>query len=145
LSDNCCEIELVTSDHHYIPGVCNIGRAEIRQRKLLAWIALAVTIGLWIAFWLFEVAPLWRLTLFFPAAMSAIGFLQAAWHFCAAFGLGGVFNFGPSVGRTDKVRREDTAEQAAFRRQDRRTAIQIIALSALVGAIVAAAGYFAPV
>jgi archaellum biogenesis protein FlaJ (TadC family) len=128
----------------YIPGVCNIGRAEIRQRQLLAWIALAVTIGMWIAFAVFAVAPLWRLTLFFPAAVSAVGFLQAAWHFCAAFGLGGVFNFGPSVGKTDKVRHEDTAEQAEYRRHDRRTAIQIIALSALVGVIVAAAGFLVP-
>ena len=69
----------------------------------------------------------------------SIGFLQAAWHFCATFGLVGVFNFGPNVGKTD------TVEQAEFRRQDRRTAIQIIALSALAGAVAALAAYSLPV
>ena len=83
-------------------------------------------------------APAWRLLLFFPASLAAVGFLQAAWHFCAKFGLNGVFNFGPNVGRTD------TVEQAEFRRQDRRTALKIIALSALAGHIVAAVAYCLP-
>lgn len=126
----------MANDHDYIPGVCNIGRAEIRQRKLIGWVALATTIGIWIAFGVFAVAPLWRLTLFVPASIAATGFLQAAWHFCATFGVLGVSNFGPNVGNTD------TVEQAEFRRQDRRTAIKIIVLSALAGAIVAAAAYF---
>lgn len=121
----------------YIPGVCNIGRAEIRQRKLLGWIALAVTIGVWLALAVFDVAPAWRLAIFVPASIAATGFLQAAWHFCATFGVLGLSNFGPSVGKTD------TVEQAEFRRQDRRTAFKIIALSALAGAAVAAVAYIA--
>ena len=125
-------------DNQYIPGVCNIGRAEIRQRKLIGWWALAVTVGLWIALAVCEVAPVWRLALFFPASLAATGFLQAAWHFCAKFGLGGVFNFGPNVGKTD------TVEQAEFRRQDRRTAMKIVALSVLVGAVAAFAAYHLP-
>jgi hypothetical protein len=122
----------------YIPGVCNIGRAEIRQRQLIGWCALAATIGFWIALAVFPVAAPWRLLLFFPASLAATGFLQAAWHFCAKFGLRGVFNFGPRAGQTD------TVDQAEFRRQDRRTALKIISLSALAGAAVAAAAYFLP-
>lgn len=118
----------------YIPGVCNIGRAEIRQRKVIGWFGLAVTVGAWIACSVFEVAPVWRLALVAPASIAATGFLQAAWHFCATFGVLGLSNFG-SVGRTD------TVEQAEFRRQDRRTALKIIALSLVAGAIVAAAAY----
>lgn len=121
----------------YIPGVCNIGRAEIRQRKLLGWIMLAVTIGVWLALAILDVAPAWRLAIFVPASIAATGFLQAAWHFCATFGVLGLSNFGPSVGQTD------TVEQAEFRRQDRRTALKIIALSALAGAAVAAVAYIA--
>jgi len=121
----------------YIPGVCNIGRAEIRQRKLLGWIMLAVTVGVWLALAILDVAPAWRLAIFVPASIAATGFLQAAWHFCATFGVLGLSNFGPSVGKTD------TVEQATFRRQDRRTALKIIALSALAGAAVAAVAYIA--
>jgi hypothetical protein len=122
----------------YIPGVCNIGRAEIRQRKLLGWIMLAVTVGVWLALAILDVAPAWRLAIFVPASIAATGFLQAARHFCATFGVLGLSNFGPSVGQTD------TVEQATFRRQDRRTALQIITLSALAGAAVAAIAYFSP-
>jgi hypothetical protein len=122
----------------YIPGVCNIGRAEVRQRKVIGWIGLAATVVAWIACVVLKVSPLWRLALFIPASIAATGFLQAAWHFCATFGVLGVSNLGPNVGRTD------TVEQAEFRRQDRRTALKIIALSLLVGAIVAAAAYFFP-
>ncbi len=125
-------------DDQYISGICNIGRAEIRRRRQVAWWALAVTVVLWTAFAVFDVAPEWRLSLFFPTSLAATGFLQAAWHFCAKFGLGGVFNFGPNVGKTD------TVEQAEFRRQDRHTALRIIGLSALAGIIVAAAAYFVP-
>jgi hypothetical protein len=128
----------MSSPPEYIPGVCNIGRAEVRQRKLLGWIGLAVTVAGWIACSVFEVAPLWRLALFAPASIAATGFLQAAWHFCATFGVLGRSNFGPNVGKTDSV------EQAESRRQDRRTALKIILLSLLVGAIVAAAAYFIP-
>jgi hypothetical protein len=129
---------MTTSEQEYIPGVCNIGRAEIRQRKVIGWVALAATVGLWGGCLVWRAPAVWRLVLFFPATIAAIGFLQAAWHFCAKFGLGGVFNFGPHVGRTDSV------EQAEYRRKDRRTAWQIIGLSVLAGVVVGAAAYFVP-
>ena len=134
----------MATSNEYIPGVCNIGRAEVRQRKLIGWIALAVTAGAWLALAILDVAPAWRLTFFVPASIAATGFLQAAWHFCATFGVLGLSNFGPNVGKTDSVLHKDNVEQAEFRRQDRRTALKIIALSALAGAAVALAAYFIP-
>lgn len=122
----------------YIPGVCNIGRAEIAARRRLAWVALATTIIAWGLFVVAKAAPAWRLLLFFPASIAATGFLQAAFHFCATFGLLGWKNFGPQAGRAD------TVEQSEFRRQDRRTSIKIFALSALAGAVVAVLAYFVP-
>ena len=129
---------MATTKQEYIPGVCNIGQAEIRKRWVIGRNALIVCLVLWGAFIVFTVAPPWRLVLFFPATVAAIGFLQSAWHFCAKFGLGGVFNFGPDIGKTDSV------EQAEYRRQDRRTALTIIGLSTLIGVVVAAAAYFIP-
>jgi hypothetical protein len=119
----------------YIPGVCNIGQAEIKMRRIVGWVGAAVSVAMWAAFTMSGVPAAWHLTLFLPAFVAAIGFLQAAWHFCAKFGLGGVFNFGPHVGRTD------TIEQAEFRKQDRRTALRIIGLSAVIGIAAAAAAY----
>jgi hypothetical protein len=118
----------------YIPGVCNIGKAEIRMRARFGWIGLGVTIVLWAVFLIFNVPAPWRLFLFVPAAGGATGFLQAALHFCAAFGMKGVFNFGSEVGKTD------TVEQAEFRRKDLRKARMIGLYSLLIGVIVAMAG-----
>jgi len=124
----------MTSRAEYTPGVCNIGGAEIRRRRQSGWIGLSATVLLWVAFILFRIPAPWRLLLFLPAAIGASGFLQAAFRFCAAFGMRGVFNFGPEVGKTD------TVEQAEFRRQDLRKARLIALYAALIGAAVAAAG-----
>jgi hypothetical protein len=119
----------------YIPGVCNIGPSERRMRLRAGRLGTGATVLLWAAFWYFRVPAVWRLTLFFPAVMAAIGFLQAAFHFCAAFGLLGVFNTGTQFGKTE------TVEQAEFRRQDRRKALLIVLYSVLIGIAAAAAGY----
>jgi hypothetical protein len=118
----------------YIPGVCNIGPAEIGMRKRVGWLGLGLTILLWGIFLVLRVPAPWRLALFFPAALGASGFLQAAMHFCAGFGSRGLFNFGAEVGKTESV------EQADFRRQDRRKARQIGLYSALIALAIAAAG-----
>jgi len=127
----------MTTRAEYIPGVCNIGAAEISRRRQSGWIGLGVTVLLWVLFFILRVPSPWRLFLFLPAALGASGFLQAAFHFCAAFGMRGVFNFGSEVGKTD------TVEQAEFRRQDVRKARMIGLYSFLVGAAVALVGYFA--
>jgi hypothetical protein len=127
---------MTSPDDQYIPGVCNIGPAEIRQRLVIGWAGLVTTSALWAMFIVLRFAPPWRLVLLFPASLAAIGFLQAASHFCAKFGLRGVINFGPRVGQTD------TVDEAEYRRQDRRTALKIVGLSALVGVLVAGAAYF---
>jgi hypothetical protein len=121
---------------NYIPGVCNIGPAEIRKRRQAGWFGLGATILLWAAFAIFRVSAPWRLFLFLPAALGATGFLQAALHFCAGFGMRGIFNFGSEVGKTE------TVEQAEFRLKDRRKANLIGLYSILIGAAIAIAGFF---
>jgi hypothetical protein len=122
----------------YIPGVCNIGPAEIRRRRQGGWIGVGVTIAAWALLAVFRVPFPWRLLLFFPAMIGASGFLQAALHFCAGFGTRGVFNFGPVVGATQ------TVEQAEFRRKDQRKVRMIGLYAAMIGLGIAAAGFFLP-
>ena len=126
----------MTAKQEYIPGVCNIGTAEIRRRRQSGWVGLGATILAWGAFLIFRVSAPWRLLLFIPAMISATGFFQAALHFCAAFGTRGVFNFGSEVGKTE------TVERAEFRLKDRRKARLIALYSALVGIAAAIAGFF---
>ena len=125
-----------TQKLQYVPGTCNIGPAETRQRMQAGWIGLAVTIVLWVLFFVFGVRAPWRLFLFLPASLAATGFLQAAFHFCANFGMRGVFNFGDEVGKTE------TVMEAQSRRKDRVKAQRIIIYSAFLGVAVALVGYF---
>jgi hypothetical protein len=117
----------------YIPGTCNIGPAERRMRRMSGWLGLGVTIILWGIFVAAHTPQVWRFFVFLPASMAATGFLQDAFHFCVNFGMRGLFNFGPEVGKTDNVL------QAEFRKKDREKAMLILFLSMLIGAAVAAA------
>jgi hypothetical protein len=98
-------------------------------------LGLGLTIPLWLAFWVFRVPAPWRLSLFFPAALGAEGFLQSAFHFCAGFGMRGVFNFGSELGKTE------TVEQLEFRRKDQRKALLISLYSAPIGIVIAILGF----
>lgn len=120
----------------YIPGVCNIGKAEINQRMRFGWIGVVSTLVIGALLYIFQVPAAWRLLLFIPAAGAATGLIQAYTHFCAKFGFSGVLNFGADVGKTD------TVEQAEFRKKDRQKAIAIILWSVLIGAVVAVGSYF---
>ena len=114
----------------YQPGVCNIGPAEIRKRRLGGYFGLALTVLLFIGFVVFHVPTPWRLLIAIPAGIGANGFLQAAFHFCVGFGTRGLFNMETELGH------EETVLEGEFRRADRRKALQILAFSALISAAV---------
>jgi hypothetical protein len=111
----------------YIPGVCNIGPAEIRRRRASGIGGAVVTAGVLAATLLTGTPKPVRLLAILPAAGAASGFIQAATHFCAGFGMRGVFNFG-NTGSTD------TVEQAEFRAEDQARARTILVQSLAVGA-----------
>ncbi len=110
----------------YVAGVCNIGPAETARRRR-AGERGALAAGLLLALLRVMRAPrAWRLLVFFPAAVSAAGYLQAARHFCANFGWRGVLNFG-ALGSVEPVGDE------AARAEDRRQALRIGAQSGAIG------------
>lgn len=115
----------------YIPGVCNIGPAEIAKRKRGARTAVFTTIIL--AFTLIAIgAPRgWRLLIFIPVFGAAIGYLQSSLHFCVGFGLKGLYNVVHQAGQTDNVSNHE------YREKDRKKATKIILLAASFGIIFA--------
>jgi hypothetical protein len=125
----------MNSTDTYVPGVCNIGPAEINRRKQSGYIGLAVTIVLWLALVILHAPAATRLLVLIPATISASGFIQAYRHFCAGFGMKGVFNFGAEIGKTD------TVAQKEFRDQDRNEARKILIASIIIGVIVARLAY----
>lgn len=121
----------------YQPGVCNIGPAEIRSRRRSGWIGVAISV-VFLAVVFAVGAPAWvRLLVVIPVGMAATGFLQAAMHFCVAFGSRGLFNFG-DLGTQESVM------EAEFRRKDQRKALQIAGLATLIAVVVAVAAFLIP-
>lgn len=110
----------------YAAGRCNIGPAEIARRRRFGHLGLLAGVALLLILVATDAPRESRLLLFFPAAGSAIGYLQARLRFCAAFGLLGIFNFdGPG-----EARRVTDPEALA---RDRRSAIALVAASAASG------------
>lgn len=115
----------------YIPGVCNIGPEEIKNRRATGILWSVISIGFLGLLFLINANPFWRLITFFPAFIAFNGFYQAYFHFCAGYGNRGLYNVAKSVGKYD------TVERTEFRKKDKRKAQQILVLSLLTAAIFA--------
>lgn len=116
-------------ESHYIPGMCNIGPAERRLRRIGGFVGISATIVLLIVLIAMGAPRYVRLILIIPASTAAVGFLQDAFHFCAAYGMRGMYNVLNSAGITENV------EGEKYRRKDLRKTQQIIGLSLLIGGI----------
>jgi len=121
----------------YVPGVCNIGSAEIARRRRGAWLATAATVVLDVALVAAGVPPPVRLLVGLPAASAAVSWLQVRERFCVAFGSAGLSNLGPLGGARRVV-------DAAARRADRRKAASMVVRGVLVGATVGFVAFLVP-
>ncbi|ALJ21367.1 hypothetical protein [Microbacterium sp. No. 7] len=122
----------------YQPGVCNIGPAEIRRRRVSGWLGLGVALVFLVLAFAFGWAAPWRLLVALPVFLSAQGFLQAAFHFCVGFASRGLYNFG-ALGSVESV------QDAEFRRKDQRKALQITGLALGIAVVAALAAFAVPV
>jgi len=121
----------------YIPGTCNIGKGEIRRRQIVALIGLFLTVTSMTALISSDAAQSARFSIFLPAMVFAIGFVQSRKKFCLAYGFAGTFNFG-KLGQISRV--ASTAERKA----DRTTALKILGQSALLAAVITTLFVVAP-
>ena len=123
--------------NEYIPGTCNIGKGEIRQRQIVALFGIFLTIFSATALLATDQSRTSRLSLFVPALVFSIGFVQSRSKFCLAYGLAGTFNF-ERMGKITKV------QSAEDRKADRKTAIVILLKSAALAAIITAVFFALP-
>ena len=114
----------------YVPGVCNIGSQEIARRRNLGWVFLAISVALLLALVLTGVEPGWRSFVFFPAAMSASGFLQTHFHFCSGFARIGAYNFD-SIGQMREV------DDELSKKKDKKKGNQITFYAVLIAGVTA--------
>jgi hypothetical protein len=121
----------------YIPGTCNIGKGEIRQRQMVALLGVFLTVSSATALLATDQARTSRLSIFVPALVFSIGFVQSRSKFCLAYGLAGTFNF-ERLGKITKV------QSAEDRKADRKTAIVILLKSAALAALITAVFFAIP-
>jgi hypothetical protein len=121
----------------YIPGTCNIGAGEIRQRKFVAAVGFILFIASSIFLFAVDAPRTARLALFFPLVVASIGWVQSRKKFCLAFGFMGTFNFG-KVGQLSRVSDKDAL------RADRITALKILAESLLYALLLTVLMYLLP-
>ena len=104
----------------YIPGTCNLGKAEVRSRQIVALVGLVASLILATGLIVSSAPQASGLTLFAPLMVFAVGFIQSRRKFCLAYGLAGTFNLG-KLGQISKVANPE--DKAA----DRKTALSILA------------------
>lgn len=111
--------------YSYIPGSCNLGKSEIRRRQFVALLGLFLT-GSTLAGLIGTNSPgSARWGLFVPLMVFSVGFIQSRKKFCLAYGLMGTFN----LGKLGDISRVQSPED---RKADRKTALTILAQSALM-------------
>ena len=121
----------------YIAGSCNIGKGEVRRRKFVALIGAAITLTTATTLFVTDQSRVTRLSIFIPAIIFAIGFVQSRKKFCLAYGLAGTFNFG-GLGDVKRVQSEED------RKADRTTALSILAQSAMLAVAITAVVFALP-
>ena len=83
------------SDDVFIyPGSCNLGKAEIRRRQVVALIGAVLTLVSFAGLVAADTDNSARWSLFAPLMVFSIGFIQSRKKFCLAYGLMGTFNLG---------------------------------------------------
>ncbi|MCX6443379.1 MAG: hypothetical protein NTW43_04325 [Actinobacteria bacterium] len=118
-------------DIEYIPGSCNIGKGEIRQRQLVALVGLILSIITLIGLISLKASSQVRLGIFLPLLVASVGFVQSRNKFCLAYGFAGTFN----IGKLGDIQRVTNKED---RQADRVTALKILGKSFLLASIATA-------
>ena len=117
--------------YSYVPGTCNLGKAEVRRRQVVALIGAVLTVISFSGLVVADTANSARWSLFAPLMIFSVGFIQSRKKFCLAYGLMGTFN----LGKLGDISRVQSAED---RKADRKTALTILIQSALLAFALAA-------
>ena len=121
----------------YVAGSCNIGKGEIRRRQIVALFGIFLTISSATALLATDQSRASRISIFVPALVFSVGFVQSRSKFCLAYGLAGTFNFE----RLGKISRVQSVQD---RKADRKTAIVILLKSAALAALITAVFFILP-
>ena len=122
-------------EEQYIPGRCNLGKAEIRRRYRIGFIGLTMAILIAIILYYTDAARIWRLFLFIPVFYGVSGFIQATKKFCYIYGFREVFSL-EGVRSFRKIKDQD------FVKADQRTAMKIVVSVFMTSVVITLVYYF---
>lgn len=120
--------QLISIDSKYVPGVCNIGKDEIRVRRnagLTSLLTLAVFIFL---LRVLDLPSILQYGIFIGIYAVAINYFQVSNQFCVNFGSREIFNF-EDRGEKNRI------ENDLARKLDRQKVIKMNLRAALAGII----------
>lgn len=119
----------------YRPGVCNIGKDEIRKRYAIG-VAGGIIAGI-LAYGIFLFSlPTWSLLVcFVPLLLGAEGFYQGYFKFCAGFAARRIFDFSGSSNEKGEVTDKEAHDL------DMRKAMRINLYSIVTAVIIAVVIY----
>lgn len=116
----------------YVPGVCNINRDEIAYRRKWRNIGAVSTIVLTVTLFIVSSNRWIRLSIFLPAFIAAIGYLQAKNKFCVSYAASGLQNAAEDSTKADKVSKEaHKLDQAKARKMNIQAALVALAITVL--------------
>lgn len=121
----------------YVPGTCNIGQGEVKRRQAVAIFGLFLIAISSIGILTTDQDRGARLSIFIPAVIFSIGFVQSRKKFCLAYGLAGTFNFG-KLGQISKV------QSLEDKKADRKTAVFILFQSVALAGVITAIFFVLP-
>jgi hypothetical protein len=122
----------------YVPGVCNIGPWERRRRLAFGIVGVAAAIIVFAALVAVRAPAAARVLVLLPAWGGVFSILQARRHFCGAYAMRRISNFGDTI---DAIRR---VEDEAAHRADVAAVVRMARDSFVVAALAAAVAVLIP-
>ena len=111
----------------YIPGKFNINKSERQRRLRNGWLYLVITISFFLFSFLFNLPQIFKVLVYIPATLSALGFVQYYYSFCVYYGLKKIDKTTEDV----KIVKDDEDNEA-----DKKTSINILVVSLSIGFLV---------
>ena len=112
----------------YIPGMCNINKAEVAYRRKAMWFGVAVSAVILAACLALSVhAAVTVVLLFVPVYIAAIGFLQVRNRFCVSYGSKGQQNAEEGSAVAHSV--EEASARAADKKKTRTMNLQALVMT----------------
>ncbi len=123
----------------YVPGMCNINKAEIAYRRKAGYVFAAITVLVTAIFLYFATPPILSIVLFLPAMIAILNMLQVRNRFCVMYASKGMQN---ATEGSDTAKAVKTEQQIADKKKANKMNLQAAGGAALYTLIVIALQFY---